>query len=314
MFNNTILITILLTSMLLGVQAKGGRFQMHTALGISKEKRDAVQYCGRLAEKAWKPKVDIRVNIFFAKIDDTILAHARPTKFEYVDEFLYPIAIAKQLKGEDMNKHMTGSRFYDIKATFQDEDFWYYGTDRKTPKDKFDFVTVCLHEVFHGVHMIGWGYNFTQVGDHQEAVPKMPQYNERFDRFLTFQTSQKSGFQNCPLDSIKDDPKKLAAALTAGNIWFSSSQRKIARLNAPKNFTGIYHLDSEFSHDVHGLMRPHRAPGQATHAPEPDVLGILHTLLDTSAKPLPMCNSSVEPDVLFRKRMGDLLKWFINNT
>lgn len=93
---------------------KGGRFNMYTPLGTSKEKRDAMQYCGRLAEKAWKQKVDIRVNISFKKWDRTSVGIAMPAKWHLFDGVSHPIATAKQIIGKDINKDKKGCRFYDI--------------------------------------------------------------------------------------------------------------------------------------------------------------------------------------------------------
>ena len=170
---------------------------------------------------------------------------------------------------------------------------WYLGTDQKPPASKYNLASICFHELFHGVHMTGFGFDMKKVGDHNEATSLSPNYRNIFDGFITFGTTD---HRDCPLYSIKDDPKKLAAALTGGNLWFRTSERRIARLNAPEQFTtsSVYHLNPDYYGEESDLVKPHVHDGVAIHSPGPQVLLILNSLLNLTETPVSMCESSEE--------------------
>ena len=65
----------------------------------------------------------------------------------------YPAALANSLAGFDI---FTGPDDHDINASFN-SDFsnWYFGTDGNTPSGEFDFVSVVLHELGHGLGFTG---------------------------------------------------------------------------------------------------------------------------------------------------------------
>ena len=57
-------------------------------------------------------------------------------------------ALADAIAGRD-----TYAGRVDLTASFNSNDKvnWYYGTDGNTPSGQFDFVTVVLHELGHGL-------------------------------------------------------------------------------------------------------------------------------------------------------------------
>ena len=66
---------------------------------------------------------------------------------------VFPIALAEALTDTTFNANRA-----DISARFNSEfDRFYFGTDGQTPADRFDFVTVVLHELGHGLGFIGSG-------------------------------------------------------------------------------------------------------------------------------------------------------------
>lgn len=169
------------------------------------------------------------------------------------------------------------------------------GIGRKTPAaDKFDLVSTCLHKIWHGVHTTSMGYFVKQGWFHNEAVPRYPTLKNSFDDFITFETTDG---RNCPLVFIKDDPKKLATALAGGNLWFSTSEARIARLCAPKNFSSspVSQLDFNFYGKENSLMKSHHDIGEAQHAHGPVVMRILNTIINRSATPAFECCGSVLP-------------------
>lgn len=291
-YKNILQALILTTTLFLGVS--GGRFRMLTPPGTSKEMREAMQYCGIMAEKAWKPRVDIRVKVTFERWIDAALATAGPTDWNEIDGVWYPVGIAKQLIGKDINKDKDGSKMYDMYTNINFASHkWYLGKERRPASDEYDIVSVCLHELFHGVHMNGWGY--ISIQDSMAIPLSYLHYKNGFDTFVTFETTNG---HDCTLKTLLNDPRKLAKALTGGNLWFSTSKGRIARLNAPKQYSwgsSTYHLDSDYYGERNSLMKMQMDAGKAIHTPGPIILRILNTILDRSARPVPTCQSSVVP-------------------
>ena len=71
----------------------------------------------------------------------------------------YPIALANQLAGVDLDP--SGP---DINARFGSTFNWYFGTDGAAPTGTFDFVTVVMHELGHGLGLLGSG-NVSAAGE-----------------------------------------------------------------------------------------------------------------------------------------------------
>ncbi|HSO87413.1 MAG TPA: hypothetical protein VLQ91_12725, partial [Draconibacterium sp.] len=89
---------------------------------------------------------------------NTILGQAGPTDyyadFEYAPRKnrYYPISVVEKITKSEIS----GSSSPDIDASFNKGIKWYYGTDGKTPDLLYDFVTVVLHEIGHGLGFTGF--------------------------------------------------------------------------------------------------------------------------------------------------------------
>jgi hypothetical protein len=75
----------------------------------------------------------------------------------------FPIALANQIAGEDLN-----GTDVEIDARFNSNFTWYFGTDGNTPAPEVDFVTVVLHEIGHGLGFSG-GANYDDGTDNAEC-------------------------------------------------------------------------------------------------------------------------------------------------
>ena len=63
----------------------------------------------------------------------------------------YPVALANALHGSDLDPAHA-----DIYAAFDStRSNWYFGTDGNTPFNQYDFASVILHEITHGLGFIG---------------------------------------------------------------------------------------------------------------------------------------------------------------
>lgn len=106
--------------------------------------------------------VPIRVRAQFAPLGSTTLGSAGPNLTANTTGLprfstWYPFALADALAGKDLNTE-PGDFFYDIEASFSSSRTdWYFGLDGNPPASQFDFTTVVLHELGHGLGFIGSG-------------------------------------------------------------------------------------------------------------------------------------------------------------
>ena len=97
--------------------------------------------------------VPIRVFVETSFLNEKTLATAGPdyfvADFEGVSEpsMAYPAALANSLAG----KILDPSQPYEFSVNFNLDFDFYFGTDGNTPFRQFDFVTVALHEIGHGL-------------------------------------------------------------------------------------------------------------------------------------------------------------------
>ncbi len=193
-------------------------------------------------------------------------------------EIYYPIALAEKLAG----KEMTGPSQPDIAATFNRDINWYFGTDGKTPYEKYDFVSVVLHELGHGLGFYGFfsiannlgSYDYWQLGD-------ATAYDLLVEHFNGNRLLDQSKYPN-PSQSLKN-------ALVSGWLFANSPVAAIddngsmPRLYAPSSWNGgssIYHLneDSYVSSGSNSLMTPFLGRGEAVHDPGSVTMGMMADL------------------------------------
>jgi len=62
--------------------------------------------------------------------------------------------MAKSITGINIGSH-AGPIIPDIEVTFNNESKWYTGIEGKTPPGESDLVTICLHELMHGLVFSG---------------------------------------------------------------------------------------------------------------------------------------------------------------
>jgi hypothetical protein len=107
--------------------------------------------------------------------EQNVLGSCGPADFEKDFEgaprknIYYPISVAEKIRGIEL----TGPERPDMIAEFNKDINWYFGTDGNTPSMMYDFVSVVLHEIGHGLGFTGFffaldntgGYSFFDWGD-----------------------------------------------------------------------------------------------------------------------------------------------------
>lgn len=280
-----------------------------TYIGFSAEAREAFAYAVSIWEGLIQSPVTINMQARWSTLDEGVLGSCGPS--DYLENFAsapladhyYPIALAEKLAGMELNASTTADLIAQFNSANED---WYFGTDGATPNDKYDFVSVVLHEIAHGLGFTGLCYETTSgLGAYgwTEFHPGI------FDAYMI----------NFDGDKLVDQslfPNLSEALLTefeSGYLEFESdwASTKLSgtypRLYSPGTYdegSSLYHLNegSYFPGNPHSLMTPSIGRGEAIHDPGSVTLAMLeemgwrnntliHTeLADTedSSSPLPI--------------------------
>jgi hypothetical protein len=222
-------------------------------------------------------KVPVNVNVAWTKApNSTILASASaknifsnfngaPDKTLY-----YPSALANALAGVDLD---IGEPELEINVTTGD--FWYYGLDGKCPSNKYDLVSVILHEMAHGLgFMSGTYYDpATRVGRFLQPTA--------FDAYVQLPDGRR-------LVDLPSPSLEIGAALTSTLLWSGANALKANNGVKPLLFTpSVYeqgsstsHLDERtFSNSFeNSVMTPNLSAGEVFHLPGTLLLAIFEDL------------------------------------
>ncbi|MEO1432273.1 MAG: hypothetical protein AAFV71_25050, partial [Cyanobacteria bacterium J06633_8] len=241
--------------------------------GFSEEAKNAFEYAVNIWEGWIKSDVPIEVDAYWQDLSSYgsgILGAASPNGFRSnfagatYDDTSYVMSLANHLAGKDLNG---GSA--EIKAWFN-SDFsnWYFGTDGKA-RGKYDFSTVVLHELGHGlgitdlINSSGTRANGTTI----------------FDKFIV-------NGDNESLSTFYNDSSELQKQLRSNDLFFNGTNAVEAnggeqvKLYAPSKWqtgSSIAHLDERTysTGDPDALMTPELRSGEVIHNPGAVTLAIL---------------------------------------
>lgn len=240
--------------------------------------------------------VPIYVAAVFQPLDEGVLGSAGPTSVfanapGLERDTWYGDALADKLAGEDLNPTS-----YDIVANFSTVfPNWYYGTDGNTPAGMYDFKSVVLHELGHGLGFFGSLFvdNETGIGDYGFGIPN-PVFPAIYDR-LAYSADGKSILKENKYGNFTTTlgDMLLSGPLTAkGPRIKGTTQGKGAQVftildsdilgGEIPGLTDIWLPGSSYSHldyftyagGTNGLMVPFLSTGASFDNPGPIVLSI----------------------------------------
>ena len=108
--------------------------------------------------------IEIRVDARFAPLASGVLGSAGPTRIigledsQTLEVTWFPIALADKILGRDVTNSDGTPIPFDLRATFNsNRTDYYFGLDGNPGSGQFDFVTIVLHELGHGLGFVGSG-------------------------------------------------------------------------------------------------------------------------------------------------------------
>lgn len=256
----------------------------------SSEKKAAFEFALDIWATHIKSDIPIRIAANWRALGERTLGSAGPTEVLQIENgeplTLYPIAQASAISGIDYVQQLQASgedTEFDIVVNMNSAfGNWYFGTDAQTPEGLYDFVTVALHEVGHGLGFLGsmWVPNGQNVANWGYGFPPIPLIYDRF-------TIDGNGMELINQQEYTNNSTGLYDAVTGknGGVFFaglnsiSTNNGFAVPLYAPSDWnagSSYSHVDLDtYSNTEDALMRPQIDAAYAVHSPGPVVCSIM---------------------------------------
>ncbi len=267
-------------------QSRPARFEvMYT--DFPDDARAAFEQAARIWEGELSSEVPIRVTAEWVSLPSQTLASAGPTLIfrDFDDAPLadtwYPVALAEKIVGRPLNADTA----FDIRVRINDQIAWSFNAAGVSFPDRFDLVSVVLHELAHGLGIIS-----TARAEGDQGAWGNQGFPLVFDAFVV------NGQRELVIDSLRfaNPSAELLAQWTSEALFFEGPQagnRPVRpRLFAPVAFSqgsSVAHLDERTypAGDADALMTPQIARGEVIRLPGPLLVDMLGDLGWTEAGP-----------------------------
>lgn len=272
--------------------------------GFSAEAQTAFQFAIDILETEITSPVTINIVANWTALGDGILGSAGANYFvgnfpnAPITNTFYPAALANKLAGSDLYPAN-----HDIIANFSSAfSNWYFGTDGNTPSEYYDFVSVVMHEIIHG---LGFAGSMTVTGNQGSwgiGTPKLPIV---YDHFTVNGNDQ----QLINTTLFNNPSTALGNQLKSDNLFFNGAGSIFANGGTkPKLFApSTWQQGSSYSHwnettylagNINSLMTPAIGSAEAIHHPGFITRGLLQDIGWTIDQPLPVELSSFTVNIL----------------
>jgi hypothetical protein len=233
------------------------------------EAKTAFQYAANLAGSRFNSSVTTTVDLCWtADLPSGVLGRGGAKDFKLsgvhfsggVPNTWYAIALANALAGSKLNPADN-----EIQNAYSSTFPWHYGTDANPPSGKYDFVTVALHEMFHGLGFLP-SFSYSSGTGSWGSGTAFP---FAYDRFVY------NGSGQFLLTDFTNPSTDLGSQLVGDNLFFRGTNATAAngggtnypKLYAPTTYrsgSSISHLDQTLFSATE-LMVPAVSDGQAKH-------------------------------------------------
>ncbi|WP_319270867.1 T9SS type A sorting domain-containing protein [uncultured Draconibacterium sp.] len=239
--------------------------------------KPAFLYAVSIYENLISSPVPVKVRATWKSMGTNVLASSAPASMyrnfngARLSNVYYPVALAEKLAQKDLN----GAEA-DIECAFNSSINWYYGTNGDCPSNEYDFVTVVLHELVHGLGFVG----FFDIVDNKGTIDNNTNAPSIYDVFIYNQGNE----QIADEDIFARPSTTLKEQLLSNNLVLKSQgNTEAVNVYAPQSWnvgTSIYHYpENEFSAgDANALMSPFIFKGEAIHYPGDKTLDVLAKL------------------------------------
>jgi Secretion system C-terminal sorting domain len=183
-------------------------------VSVPDKAREAFQRAVDIWSELLSSPVPIRVSVYWQDLGANVLGAANSADFyrnfpgAVEPNTYYPLALAEKLSGKELNSINED----DIFCRFNSKIQWYYGTSESVPTGNFDFTSIVLHELGHGLGFV----SSLRVNGNQGSFGFGTRFNAIYDKFL--QTDDRRGL----VDTLKfKNPSiQLKNAITSTNDLF----------------------------------------------------------------------------------------------
>ena len=211
---------------------------------------------------------------------------------------LYPAALAEKITGS----HINGVNSVDVNCNFNSQfPNWYFGTDGNTPATDYDFVTIVLHEIGHGLGLAGFGRQTnienTDVGVIRRTINnQFPSslndpnaiYPNIWDTFMQNEDIFTNNVSILDSGNYPDPSSTLLGGMTNNKLTCKSPIAIVQNGGTPplmysispfNNGSSYSHFDeSTFNNTPTALMTPQAARGEAIHDPGDVAMGFMEDM------------------------------------
>ncbi len=242
----------------------------------------AFEYAVGIWETLIVSDVPITVDACWAILGSNVLGAASSTNIgrNYPEMPLqntwYPIALLNSFVGSDKNGETA-----EVMANFNSEfSNWYFGTDGNPRFNQYDFVSVVLHEIGHGLGFAGSMAVSTEIG--LFGYGNSGQYDP-----VVYDVFSENGSGDQLIHAFGNGSAELREQLVSGNLYFGGTHvleangGTPAKIYSPRNWSqgsSFSHLDTSFDNTGHALMTHSIANGEAIHDPGHITLALLKDL------------------------------------
>ena len=263
-----------------------------TYTGFTSQAQASFQYAAGIWSKTVASVVPIKVLVHFTPLPSGTLGITFPNgRLNFLNAPLnnhwYSTSLANSIAGIELNPDEV-----DIEIYLNSTTNWYFDSTGTIPETKYDFPTVVLHELCHGLGFLSitkktgaiGSFGLLTASDFSPLTTSYPWPNldtlpSIFDHFIVNNLNQQ-------LDSFPNPSTQLGTQFTGNNLYFNGPNAILAnggikpKLHATSGFalgSSITHLNEATypAGNANEMMTPNAGAGYKNHNPGPICIGIL---------------------------------------